>query len=164
MMNIEYYSWSKDEITEREVEPFTLVVSRGHWYLSAWCHLDEDYRLFRLDRIKKAVVTKKKVSAKREREHEVPDVVVATDRGKYEVQISFTGEERWTLVEQWQAANWIVNKDGSLTLKIKTDNLTWLVRYLLRFGDEAQVEKPEELKKQVKREAKLLSKLYDKYA
>jgi predicted DNA-binding transcriptional regulator YafY len=37
--------------TEREVEPLHVVVGPNGSYLSAWCHLREDDRVFRLDRI-----------------------------------------------------------------------------------------------------------------
>jgi predicted DNA-binding transcriptional regulator YafY len=37
--------------TEREVEPLHIVVGPNGSYLTAWCHLREDDRVFRLDRI-----------------------------------------------------------------------------------------------------------------
>jgi predicted DNA-binding transcriptional regulator YafY len=40
--------------TEREVEPLHIVVGPNGSYLAAWCHLREDDRVFRLDRITRA--------------------------------------------------------------------------------------------------------------
>jgi predicted DNA-binding transcriptional regulator YafY len=40
--------------TEREVEPLHIVVGPNGSYLTAWCHLREDDRVFRLDRITRA--------------------------------------------------------------------------------------------------------------
>jgi predicted DNA-binding transcriptional regulator YafY len=40
--------------TEREVEPLHIVVGPNGSYLTAWCHLREDDRVFRLDRITQA--------------------------------------------------------------------------------------------------------------
>ncbi len=42
--------------TEREVDPDEVVVGPTGSYLSAWCHLRQDDRVFRLDRITNAVV------------------------------------------------------------------------------------------------------------
>jgi predicted DNA-binding transcriptional regulator YafY len=40
--------------TEREVEPFHIVVGPNGSYLTSWCHLRQDLRVFRLDRIGRA--------------------------------------------------------------------------------------------------------------
>jgi predicted DNA-binding transcriptional regulator YafY len=40
-----------DEVTERTIDPYGVVVHRGRWYTVGWCHLREDIRMFRLDRI-----------------------------------------------------------------------------------------------------------------
>jgi predicted DNA-binding transcriptional regulator YafY len=40
--------------TEREVEPQHVVVGPNGSYLTAWCHLREDDRVFRMDRITRA--------------------------------------------------------------------------------------------------------------
>lgn len=38
-------------VTEREVDPYRLVYRAGRWYLAGYCHLRQDVRVFRLDRI-----------------------------------------------------------------------------------------------------------------
>ncbi len=40
-----------DEVTERVIDPYGVVVHRGRWYVVGWCHLRTDVRMFRLDRI-----------------------------------------------------------------------------------------------------------------
>jgi predicted DNA-binding transcriptional regulator YafY len=40
-----------DEVTERTIDPYGVVVHRGRWYTVGWCHLRSDVRMFRLDRI-----------------------------------------------------------------------------------------------------------------
>lgn len=37
--------------TKRLLEAVGITYSHPNWYLSAWCHLREEYRMFRLDRI-----------------------------------------------------------------------------------------------------------------
>jgi proteasome accessory factor C len=37
---------------ERTVEPLQLLAGRGAWYLSAWCREADDFRTFRVDRIR----------------------------------------------------------------------------------------------------------------
>ena len=37
--------------TARTVEPYQLVLKNSHWYLHGYCHVRDDFRLFRLSRI-----------------------------------------------------------------------------------------------------------------
>jgi predicted DNA-binding transcriptional regulator YafY len=46
------YCSSHDEVTRRDIEPYGLVGWRGHWYVVAYCCLRQEYRLFRLDRMR----------------------------------------------------------------------------------------------------------------
>ncbi|MEL7209087.1 MAG: WYL domain-containing protein, partial [Actinomycetota bacterium] len=50
-LEIDYYSFGRDERTTREVDPLRVLADQGQWYLSAWCHRAEGERLFRVDRI-----------------------------------------------------------------------------------------------------------------
>ncbi|HUG83422.1 MAG TPA: YafY family protein [Euzebya sp.] len=44
--------------TGRVVEPLAVVAVEEHWYLTAWCRLRQDVRVFRLDRIEQAFLTR----------------------------------------------------------------------------------------------------------
>ena len=52
VLNISYQSEHKNEKTNRDIEPFAFYYSMEEsWSLIAYCHLREDYRMFRLDRM-----------------------------------------------------------------------------------------------------------------
>jgi predicted DNA-binding transcriptional regulator YafY len=40
-----------DDQTERTIDPYGVVHHRGRWYAVGWCHLRDDVRMFRLDRV-----------------------------------------------------------------------------------------------------------------
>jgi predicted DNA-binding transcriptional regulator YafY len=50
------YTDTKLESTTRTIEPMTLVFRWRSWYLFAFCRLREDYRLFRMSRIRNPVL------------------------------------------------------------------------------------------------------------
>jgi len=50
MVRLEYQKVG-GEISHREVEPAAIFSFDELWYMIAWCHLRDDYRSFRLDRI-----------------------------------------------------------------------------------------------------------------
>ena len=51
------YRASQGEITERRVDPYGLVHLERYWYLTGYCHLRQDVRVFRLDRVRRAHTT-----------------------------------------------------------------------------------------------------------
>jgi proteasome accessory factor C len=50
-LHITYYAATRDETTERVVDPMRVLVADGRAYLEAWCRRAEAVRLFRVDRI-----------------------------------------------------------------------------------------------------------------
>ncbi|WP_375490164.1 helix-turn-helix transcriptional regulator [uncultured Jatrophihabitans sp.] len=55
-LQLRYYSASRDETSERVVDPLRVFTSDGHSYLEAWCRQAEGLRVFRFDRIDDAVL------------------------------------------------------------------------------------------------------------
>jgi len=51
-LDLDYFSYSRDEMTTRRVDPERVFHALGAWYLAAYCHRAEDERLFRVDRIR----------------------------------------------------------------------------------------------------------------
>jgi proteasome accessory factor C len=159
---LEYYSYSRDTVSEREVEPFSLVWSRGQWYLMAWCHLAEDKRLFRLDRIKSVAPTEHQVTRSAGGEFYVPELVGEYRPGRkaHNVKLRFFGKEGRRLAEEWPAALFTDNPDGSVAVEFRTRNLIWLSNYLLKFGDRFRIDSPGELKAMLKDKVERLLEVY----
>jgi proteasome accessory factor C len=51
---LRYYTATRDETTERIVDPLRTFAMDGHQYLEAWCRSAEGMRIFRIDRIEHA--------------------------------------------------------------------------------------------------------------
>jgi predicted DNA-binding transcriptional regulator YafY len=49
-VRLRYAAWNGDE-SQREFDPYGIVFNEGYWYTSGYCHLRQDLRTFRLDRI-----------------------------------------------------------------------------------------------------------------
>jgi proteasome accessory factor C len=159
---IEYFSFSRDEMSKREVEPLSLLWSKGHWYLYAWCHAAKDTRLFRMDRIKSVRLTDREDAGDSRKAFEVPDLIgeYKPDKKAHHVKLKFTGSEGRRLVEEWPTARVVEGRAGAVTIELRTRNLSWLANYLLKFGDRMRVESPRELKKMVEEKAEALLKEY----
>lgn len=67
---INYYSFTKDVETSRNIFPISFKVLEGKEYLDAYCHDSEDFRLFRVDRIRQANLTDLERDFSQSQDHE----------------------------------------------------------------------------------------------
>ena len=51
-MEIDYFSFARDEMTTRVIDPWRVFHAFGAWYVAAWCHRADAERLFRVDRVR----------------------------------------------------------------------------------------------------------------
>lgn len=51
-VELEYYSFARDEMTTRVVDPARVFNAFGAWYLAGYCYRAEAERLFRIDRVR----------------------------------------------------------------------------------------------------------------
>jgi len=59
-VEISYLKANDYESSHRKIEPVALYTISGKWVLMAWCHLRNEYRAFRIDRIQRFQVLNKK--------------------------------------------------------------------------------------------------------
>ena len=60
LTKIAYQKADSIDTSERIIEPFALLSTQENWLLVAWCRLRKNFRLFRLDRIRKLEVQNEK--------------------------------------------------------------------------------------------------------
>lgn len=54
------YTNESDKTSSRLIEPFALISTQENWLLVAWCRLRQEFRYFRLDRMKKVDILNEK--------------------------------------------------------------------------------------------------------
>ncbi|MEI7886768.1 MAG: WYL domain-containing protein [Actinomycetes bacterium] len=126
-VSLGYFSYSRDDTTTREVDPYRILSRDGHWYLLAFCHLAQDQRLFRIDRIQSVTST--------ELSFELPEFIA-------EVQSTLTGVSRTVELVGPVSISWVADaypydefeqlESGDLRLVIPVTATAWLERLLLR--------------------------------
>jgi proteasome accessory factor C len=99
-VDLEYYTYSRDALTRRRVDPHLVFASLGHWYVSGYCHLAEDRRLFRLDRIKTAELSDETFEAPQDVDAELPPpLMVVPGTGDTRVRLRAPAAVAQLLVE-----------------------------------------------------------------
>jgi len=60
LVKIKYHSPETNQTTERTIEPFAIYSTQENWLLIAFCHLRDDFRAFRFDRIQRLTLLNEK--------------------------------------------------------------------------------------------------------
>lgn len=164
-LKFEYYSRHRDDVAARVVSPQRLTYYRENWYLDAWCHTNQDIRMFALDSVRRAVMTETDAL-------DVSQSKVETElnegygiyKGKTTAWavLRFTPQSaRWVESERWHPKQ--KNRklaDGSLEIELPYSDSTELTMDILRHGEDVRVISPPSLKKAVLARLNAASKQY----
>ena len=152
-VRIDYYVPTRDESTERTVEPLRVVTAEGHTYLDAWCRLAEDQRLFRLDRISSAEVLDETFRLHRDvHPRDLADGLFQPSPDDILVTLLLEPGARW-VAEYYPVESTTEAGDGRLRVALRVADPGWLTRLMLRLGRAARVEQPADLADEVRRAA-----------
>ncbi|MEK4240952.1 WYL domain-containing protein [Janibacter sp. FSL W8-0316] len=141
-VHLTYHVPSRDERTERDVDPMRLARVEGHWYLEGWCHRAQDVRLFRTDRIESVEVL--------DVPSEPPADAVRRDlsagayqrgEGDLPVTLRLAPSAHW--VAEYYPVTSRETSGEDLVVTLPTSNEGFLRRLVLRLGGAAQVVAPE---------------------
>jgi len=144
---------------QRLVDPYHLANINGEWFLFAYDHLRKDIRTFVPARIKSIKLTGQTfVRTKRfSLDQRLRDSFgVQSGRGKFPVTIRFTAqvadyirEKKWHDSQQLREL-----RGGAVELQLELSSLEEIERWILSWGGQALVVRPQELAASVKRAAR----------
>jgi proteasome accessory factor C len=144
-VRIDYYVPARDESTARVVDPIRLVTAEGNDYLDAWCHLAEDQRLFRLDRISSADVLDTEVADHTDvRPRDLAHGIFQASPQDAQVTLLLEPDARW-VAEYYPTDSAEEAAGGRLQVRLRAGNVEWLVRLLLRLGTDVKVLGPDQV-------------------
>ena len=155
-LHLHYYVPSRDERTERTVDPMRLLLVDGHWYLEAWCRGAEGVRLFRLDRIDSVdVLDEAAAPPPQAHERDLDDGLYQSADDQPLVRLRLARHARWVadyypVEEQTE----VPDPPGGLAVAVRTADLSWARRLVASLGGAATVDEPAELAEQVAGEAR----------
>lgn len=159
---IRYYSASRNTTTRREVDPYRLWYAAGGLYLIAYCHLRKDVRMFAVERIRSITLTDHpyQLPLGFNVEEYVQDALMVMRGRRVDVELLFSrAAAAWAKDKVWHTSQEVsLLKDGRLRMTMKVADTTELVGWVLSFGSQVRVVRPEALREKVKEEAKKISK------
>jgi predicted DNA-binding transcriptional regulator YafY len=138
---IRYLKPDDAEPGEREVDPYALVYGSGKWYVIGHCHLRDDIRAFRVDRLLEASLVDASYDVPADfdpSEYVTAGRVFRTD-AEDQVVVRYSAR-----VAPWVREHGPVREleDGRVSVSFTAADPAWLVRHALGYGPEAEVVEP----------------------
>ncbi|NYD41869.1 WYL domain-containing protein [Nocardioides panaciterrulae] len=140
-VRLTYYVPSRDEESERTVDPRGVVSASGFRYLDAWCHSAEAPRLFRLDRIHRAEVLDTPVESAPEAPRDLADGLFSRASDTTLVTLRLAPQARW-VIEYYPVEAVRPGQGAELEVDLLVADERWLRRLLLRLAPYARVVSP----------------------
>lgn len=148
---LQYNSLYDSGSTERQIEVVGIFHENQYWYIYAWCHLREDYRQFRIDRIiqlKPTTINFYKTHASLQQLRKKDKKIVST-KVRIKVKKSAApylryGREYYGFLYEKIQGDWV-----EMTFNTPDASMSF-ARWFLMFSDQAQIIEPESLKAAVR--------------
>jgi proteasome accessory factor C len=150
LIELDYYKENEDEFSLRRVEPYALVNGREGWYVASFDPEKGDMRHFRLDRVRRARVTRAHFEPRAE-----VDPAAEVDGWMRTGEVSSSRPARvWISSERarWARESRRVvreSADGAVVVELGFAGLQWLVREVLKEAGDAAVLEPEDAREAV---------------
>ncbi|MCI8509526.1 MAG: YafY family transcriptional regulator [Lachnospiraceae bacterium] len=141
------YAGSREEISERSIQPLKLSYKGQAWYLKAYCMEKQDYRIFKLTRILDLKILEEEfVPRSFPDKEELPPPY-------NQVTLRFSKEVAYRVYDEFDIAQIKQQENGDLLVSARLPEDTWFVGFLLSFGTRVEIVEPVYLREIVARQA-----------
>ena len=149
VVELSYFTTSRQELGERRVEPYLLFRSRDGWYLEGYCLKSGGQRTFKLERIRGAHSTGASFAPR-------PGVDLALRQSGQ----AFSPEEvvawatvrfhpRWRTYLEDRGVDCVPRSDGSLEVHMPYVDERWMAQEIIRYLGDAVLEQPNSARQKV---------------
>lgn len=147
MISFEYLS-SYGVKTLRTVAPIRLVFKGQSWYVQAYCKLKEDYRTFKLMRIRDLRCIDERFQR---REFKVGSIEPQSIEHTLSitVKLRFESYMAFRVYDQFAEEAITYQEDGSIEVTVSYPEGEWIYSYILSFGSAVTVVEPKEVRDKI---------------
>jgi predicted DNA-binding transcriptional regulator YafY len=152
------YSSSQRETADRKTYPLKLVFKSKSWYLQAFCLLKNDYRTFKISRIRNVKVLADTFDGKA---FQIPEIE-PDDQPTclIDVKLRFSPQAAYRVYDEFDEQDIIKNEDGTYTVAMSLPNNDWIYGYILSFGASIEVLEPQHVRDEIAHQAEKIKNKY----
>lgn len=145
-----FYVSSSGQRKERCIQPLKLFYKSKEWYVKAFCLENQDFRLFKMNRIIRyellnETFTPMTFPDKTAPEESMPDksaAVLSSDAPESLIRLRFSKEASYRVYDEFDESQIEVQSDGTLIACAVMPQDEWLTGYLLSFGTQVEIIEP----------------------
>ena len=145
----------------RIIEPMTLVFKWRGWYLFGFCHLREQYRIFRMSRISNPKIKNEHFKRRDKSYNEFENENMSDNQNK-KIDLILKFDPFFKTIVQdffYQNIREILDT-GHFIVEISLPNDNWVIGYLLSYGPYLEVLSPEHIREQLKDFSQKVNNIY----
>jgi predicted DNA-binding transcriptional regulator YafY len=154
------YTNAKGENQVRRVEPCGLYFKEHAWYMSGYCLTRENYRHFRLSRMRELSVEETTFTPRRV----FPGMPAIEDwedsRPRIRFIIRFSPRARVHVEDYFDAEQIIYEPSGSLRVETTVPEDEWIYGFILSYGEAAEVIEPQRVREIIRDKANRIAMIY----
>ncbi len=153
-----YYN-SLGEVSQRRCQPLKMVYKDKAWYLYAYCLKRNDYRLFRISRIKELLVTDQYFKSHSEMKESVFPLM--EEMGKpITIELSFPKEVSYRVYDTFEDD--VIKWNGQeIRVNVTLPETEWLYSFIMSFGNQISILYPISLKEKIIERYKIALKHFE---
>jgi proteasome accessory factor C len=160
-LRLTYYTATRDELTERVVDPMRMIFAGGRAYLEAWCRRVEAVRRFRVDRIEAYSELDEPSAPPRQAElTDVSEGIFTPSQELMLITLRIGRGARW-ITEYYPCEKVVEESAEQWLVSLRASDLAWARRMVLGLGSQVTVVGPAELAEAVRQEAAAALSAYD---
>jgi predicted DNA-binding transcriptional regulator YafY len=164
-VRLRYRSPARRTETERVLDPYALAFQWGLWYLVGYCHLRDEMRTFRVDRILQ--VRPLETTFVQPRGFSVREYLASTMQSEARYHVAVHLDASVAPAARERHDHWMEfteNADGSVIARFGETHLGWAAGWVLSHGAAAKVLEPPELVARVQEAARGALERYEEAA
>lgn len=146
--------------TVRIAEPYQLILKSNHWYFQGYCHIRNDFRLFRLCRMSNLLIKKETFTP---RDYQKPqlyfDDILATMQTKIKIRVHQSIMDR--VLDFCTYDDIIPDGDENYIVQFPFIENEYYYDILLSFGDKCECLEPLHIRDELKRRIQDILTLYE---
>ncbi|WP_010501744.1 helix-turn-helix transcriptional regulator [Paenibacillus elgii] len=156
------YTNGKGEQAERLCEPMSVVLKGYVWYMYGYCRLREDFRIFRLSRMRN-LQAGTETFERRELPADQLDSRWTRRETRHSVNLvlQFTSKVRVPVEDYYKPEQIEYGPDGTLVVRASHPDAHWTYAHLLSYGADVKVLEPEAVASRLREEALAIARLYE---
>lgn len=162
VIEIDYIN-AQNKKSKRKIEPLRLDFKYQAWYLWGWCCERNDFRTFRISRIKRVMILDGEFN-RDECISRHPKCSGSDDGGRQKSVhciLQFTQDALYRLYDDYDDCDIHDNGDGTYTLEVDFPEDDWVYGYILSFGTYVKVIEPAHIRRIIKEKGGRISEYYE---